>query len=376
MADSFSLKDHLFNADTLGDLAREYAAGIPGFPAQVFLDAVMPGLAARQLLERLDWIADCLTPHLASDFPTMADQLESAMPPPLDPTKTDDDFGRFIHAVPGIFAVRHGLTDAYRDRALDLIECATKRFSMESYIRPFLNTWPDIVMARLAQWAHHDHYHVRRLVSEGTRPNLPWAKRLTTDPFAALPLLDILHADPARFVTRSVANHLNDLSKRDGGRVMDRLAAWHAEGRQTKKELIWITRHALRTLIKQGDPRAMVMLGYRPDAPVSVETFDLHPNAPVIGQTARVSATLTASVPTPVLVDYVVWFKRPGGRESAKVHRLKQTQISPGQPLTISKNHTFKGDATTYTLVPGQHRMALQINGRILAETTFDLRPV
>jgi hypothetical protein len=55
-----------------------------------------PGAARtgeRGLLERIDWIADCIEPHLAPDFPTMADQIEAAMPPPLDPTLTDDDFG-------------------------------------------------------------------------------------------------------------------------------------------------------------------------------------------------------------------------------------------------------------------------------------------
>jgi hypothetical protein len=64
-AAAFSLKDHLFNADTLGQLAAEYAAGLPGFPAGAFLDRVLPGLAERGLLERIDWIADCIEPHLA-----------------------------------------------------------------------------------------------------------------------------------------------------------------------------------------------------------------------------------------------------------------------------------------------------------------------
>tara|TARA_B110000027_G_scaffold130970_1_gene154547 strand:- start:3119 stop:3226 length:108 start_codon:yes stop_codon:yes gene_type:complete len=35
----------------------------------------------------------------------MADQLEAALPKMLNPTLSDDDFGHFIHAVPGILAV-------------------------------------------------------------------------------------------------------------------------------------------------------------------------------------------------------------------------------------------------------------------------------
>ena len=170
--DRFSLKDHLFNAETIGDLAAEYAAALPVFDAGPFQQEVLAGLPGRALLERLEWIADCLEPRLAPDFPTLADQVEAAMPPPLDPGRRDDDFGRFIHAVPGILAVRHGL-EAHRNRALDLLYAATQRFSMEFYIRPFLNWWPEETLARLALWARDENYHVRRLVSEGTRPKLP-----------------------------------------------------------------------------------------------------------------------------------------------------------------------------------------------------------
>jgi hypothetical protein len=65
-----------------------------------------------------------------------------------------------------------------------------------------------------------------------------------------------------------------------------------------------------------------------------------------------------------VLVDYVIWFRRPGGRESARVHKLKTATIRRANPAP-EKAHRFKGDATTYSLVPGPHRVALQVNGRI-----------
>ena len=146
---TFSLKDQLFNARTLGQLGQEYAAGLPGFDAEAFTARALSGVEARSLLECLDWFADCLEPSLAADFPKIADQLEAMMPPPLDPTLRDDDFGQFIHAVPGVLAVRHGLED-HRERALDLLYEATQRFSMEFYIRPFLNRWPDETLARFA----------------------------------------------------------------------------------------------------------------------------------------------------------------------------------------------------------------------------------
>ena len=371
MADRFSLKDHLFNPETVGQLAAEFAAGVPGFDGARFASEALAGFPERELLARLDWMADCLEPHLASGFPRMADQLEAAMRAPLDPDLTDDDFGQFIHALPGILAVRHGL-DNHRDRALDLIHAATQRFSMEFYIRPFLTRWPEETRARLALWAEDDNYHVRRLVSEGTRPKLPWAKAVALAPDQTLPLLDRLHSDTTRYVTRSVANHLNDLTKSQPDLVMDRLEHWSGTGAQTAKELDWMTRHALRTRVKAGHPRAMQMLGFDPDAPVDVVRFDV-PDRAHIGDALSFSATLQAPKATGVIVDYILWRQMAGGGEAAKVFKLKQAQLRPDVPVTLKKSHRLKGDATTFTLYPGPHRIELQINGRVRDSRSFEL---
>ena len=371
MAQGFSLKDQLFNADSLGDLAAEFAAGVPGFDAQAFHAEVMAGLAERELLARLDWIADCLEPRLAPDFPTMADQLEAAMPPELDPTLRDDDFGRFIHAVPGILAVRHGL-DHHRDRAMDLLHAATRRFSMEFYIRPFLNRWPEETLARLTTWAEDDNYHVRRLVSEGTRPRLPWAAKIEIDPMVPLALLDRLHADPTRYVTRSVANHLNDIAKFAPDTVVARLAAWRKQAQQAPKELEWMTRHALRTLVKDGHTGALAMLGYDPDLEIDAHVA-LESERVRIGDALGITCRLVTLAPENVLVDYVLHFHRPNGRAGRKVFKLKQARTKAGEPLVLTKSHPLKGNATTFTLHPGPHRIELQVNGRIRDKVAFDL---
>ncbi|PHO02402.1 hypothetical protein CSC82_17835 [Rhodobacteraceae bacterium 4F10] len=376
MAQGFSLKDQLFNADTLGDLAAEYSAALPFFDAEAFHAEVVAGLEGRELLERLDWIADCIANRLAPDFPTMSAQLLAAMPAKLDPELTDDDFGRFIHAVPGILAVRHGLEE-HHDQALDLLYEATQRFSMEFYIRPFLNRWPEDTLARLSHWAGDENYHVRRLVSEGTRPKLPWAKKIDMAPLDALPLLDRLFDDPTRYVTRSVANHLNDIAKIDATAVVDALAGWQASGRQTEKEMAWMTRHGLRTLIKQGHPGALEMLGYRQDAPVILSRVDLADVTPRIGDGLALSLTLEtgSKKDVPVLVDYVIRFHRPDGREGRKVFKLKQAVVPAGGSLELSKRHVLKGNATTFKLHPGPHAIEVQVNGRVLGQVAFDLHP-
>ena len=369
--DRFSLKDHLFNPETIGVLAAEYAAAIPDFDQAGFQKQVLAGFPERELLARLDWIADCLEPRLPTAFSDMADTLEAAMPPPLDPTLQDDDFGQFIHAVPGILAVRHGLED-HRERALDLLHAATQRFSMEFYIRPFLNRWPDQTLERLSDWADDANYHVRRLVSEGTRPKLPWARAVTLTPDQTLPLLDRLHSDPTRYVTRSVANHLNDLTKSVPDEVIARLTAWSDEGRQRQRELDWMTRHALRTQVKAGAPAALRLLGFDPDAAVSAK-ISLDETTLRIGEALPLRVTLRAKAKTSVVVDYVITFASQSGKPRTKTFKLKQATVPPDAPLVLEKSHKLKGNATTFTLVPGLHRVAVQVNGVIRDETEFTL---
>ena len=75
----------------------------------------------------------------------------------------------------------------------------------------------------------------------------------------------------------------------------------------------------------------------------------------------------------PVLVDYRLRFARPQGKSAEKVFKLKTGKITADKPLTLSKNHRLKGDATTFTLHPGAHPIILQVNGRDVATAKFEL---
>lgn len=371
MAEKFSLKDHLFNADSVARLASEFAAGVPSFDAERFQTEALAGFDSRELMERLNWLATCVEAQLSPDFPTMADQLEAAMPPALDATLKDDDFGHFIHGVPGILAARHGLEN-HHERALDLLYAATQRFSMEFYIRPFLNRWPDATLARLAQWARDENYHVRRLVSEGTRPKLPWAKAVTLTQDQTVPLLDLLFSDSARFVTRSVANHLNDIAKFSPDLVVERLTVWAETDKQEAKEMAWMQRHALRTLVKDGHVGALELLGYRADVPVQVHAKITTPKV-AIGQALAFEVQINGREAGNVLVDYRIRFARPSGKSAQKVFKLKQGKVGPDAPLKITKKHTLKAAASTFTWHAGAHALIVQVNGVDHIELPFEV---
>ncbi|WP_170424370.1 hypothetical protein [Ruegeria arenilitoris] len=368
MAQNFSLKDQLFNEEKTRYLAGLFAGADASFDADAFHAQVMSRLLDLELKERMVWIAECLQQAIPGDLPEVAPMLLRALPPPLDPSKTDDDFGDFIFAPLGDWVVAVGLD--HPELALDVLEEITQRFSMEWAIRPFLNAYQEQVLSRMDAWCAHDSYHVRRLVSEGTRPRLPWGQAVGLDLKDPLPLLDRLHADGTRYVTRSVANHLNDITKKDPDLVLDRLQVWAEDAQQDRAELEWMTTHTLRGLVKSGHPRAMKMLGFDPDADIraDIEIID----EARIGGALEFDVALSGTGNQPVLVDYIVHFQRPGGKTSAKVHKLKQAVLKDGA-LTLSKKHKLKGDATTFKLVPGAHRLEIQVNGQVRAGVDFEL---
>lgn len=123
----FSLKDHLFNAEKVTYLGGLLSSAIPGFERRRFEDEVNSKLYELELKQRISHIAEVMGRHLATDFPTAASQILAALPPPLDPSLEDNDFGDFIIAPFGKHVEDHG-RDHY-DTAMELLRELTMRFS-------------------------------------------------------------------------------------------------------------------------------------------------------------------------------------------------------------------------------------------------------
>ncbi len=362
----FSLKDQLFNAEKV-----RYLGGLFGFDTD-FDDAVMARLPELELKQRISWIAEVLEDFLPEDYPEAVWKIREALPPPLDPKLSDNDFGDFIFAPLSEYAVRNGMEPGHLNLSLSLLRHLTKRFSVEYAIRHFLNAYPDETMATLAKWARFKNYHVRRLVSEGTRPNLPWGVKINLDISDPILFLDQLHADRTRFVTRSVANHMNDIAKKDPRLAIKTLKKWRKMGRQDPAELDWIIRHATRSLIKQGHPKAMKLLGYNTQPAVTLTNLSV-PKSAKNGEVMPFSFTLKALADEPLLIDYVIDFVKANGSTAPKVFKLKTLELKEGESLTVAKKHRFVKGATTFTHYPGDHRLAIQINGNAVAHRSFTL---
>lgn len=343
-------------------IADAGAAVSPRFDRKAFLAAVTEGLDALSIMERVRHIADALRPALPSDYGAALDVIAAMAP-------------RLTHSFQAIavteYVARYGLDDF--DRSMDALAALTRFGTAEFAIRPFLALDADRALATMAGWTASDDEHVRRLASEGARPRLPWAARvpaLKADPTRAAPILEALKADPAIYVRKSVANHLNDIAKERPDWLLGRLADWPNDNPHT----VWIIRHALRTLIKQGEPRALALIGVGHGAAVTVGKFAVEPAIIRLGERIAIVAdiTSTAAETQPLVVDYRIHYARAGGKTAAKVFKWKGFDLAAGDTASLRINQTIR-DFSTRRHHPGRHNVELVVNGQTMATSGFDL---
>lgn len=353
-----------FNEERYRQIAADLAEAEPAFNRKLFLSLTLDGLDGRELMDRLRQTAIAAEAALPGTY-----RQKLAVLLKVAPTIKHG----FVSICFCDFVARYGLDDF--EHSLEALHFLTQFGSAEFAVRPFIARDPARALALLQTWAHDKNEHVRRLASEGSRPRLPWGARLTAiveNPDLTAPILETLKADPALYVRKSVANHLNDIAKDHPEWVLDRVESWANGDAGTN----WIIRHALRTLIKKGHPRALAFLGADTKAAASVQVrrFVVSPAKIVLGDSIELGAELTAKgkKPLALVIDYVVHYAKASGSTSTKVFKWTETALSPGKPLVLKKRQTIR-DFTTRKHHPGRHRVELQVNGRRLAEAVFTL---
>ncbi|WP_244111010.1 DNA alkylation repair protein [Burkholderia gladioli] len=259
------------------------------------------------------------------------------------------------------------------DRSMAALAFFTRFGSSEFAVREFLRDDPRRALATLRDWSRHEDPAVRRLASEGSRPRLPWSFRLReieADPALAAPILDNLRADPSDYVRRSVANHLNDVTKLHPDWVLERAAAWGGDDAGTR----WIVRHALRTLVKRGDARALALLGASGAARIEAVPFAVTPARIELGETVTLAAELVSTAPDAqrLVVDYRIGYVKKNGSTAHKVFKLRELTLAPGQRIDIVRSQRIR-DFTTRTHYAGRHGVELIVNGAVVAQAHFDL---
>ncbi len=261
------------------------------------------------------------------------------------------------------------------DVSMEALRALTHLFTAEFAIRPFITARPKAALKYLRRWVKDPSAPVRRLVSEGTRPRLPWAPKLTVfedDPSPVLALLTRLRDDPAETVRRSVANHLNDLSKSHPSLVFETCRSW-LDG--ASEERRWIVRHALRTRVKAKDPEALAILGFDPSAKVEVQGLKLSKKRLRLGEDLAFAFVVQsrAKTPQPLVIDYAVHHQKADGSMRPKVFKLQTVTLAPGDEVAVTKTHRLR-PITTRKYYSGRHAVEILINGQSQGTAEFELR--
>jgi 3-methyladenine DNA glycosylase AlkC len=363
---------HFFDAALIRSIAASLRAAYPALRTRAFVAECLDGLDDLELIARGGHVADVMRRHLPERFPAAAEILVASLGPELDRTE-GSGLAPFRYLPHVTFVGRYGLADF--EPSMRAQYEMTKRFSAEWSIRGFLIEHPARTHARLRLWASDRSVHVRRLVSEGTRPRLPWAPRLRAyqdDPAPVIELLELLKDDPERYVQRSVANNLNDIAKDHPDLAVDICRRWSADGPPSRR---WIVGHALRSLVKAGHGGALATLGYGA-APAVAVAVDRLPRRVRLGETLRFSFEVasTSTRDQELLVDYVVHFVKASGAHSPKVFKLRRVALAPGERARLEGRVSFAA-MTTRTPRPGRHRIEALVNGQVFPLGELEVAP-
>lgn len=359
-----ALKDR-FGPEVPARIGAMLVRADPGFPVDTFVAEALDGYEDLELTPRARRIADVLGRLLPPRFEDAARLVEASLGPPIDGDElTGLGMEPFVYLPFVYWVADRGL--AHWAEAMDLQHALTQRFSCEFSIRAFIDAEPDRTLARLRSWTDDPSPHVRRLVSEGTRPRLPWAPRLrrfVEDPSPVVDLLELLKDDPTTLVRRSVANNLNDIGKDHPDVLVEVCRRWLADP-AAGDERRALVRHALRSARKRGDPGALELLGFG-DAP-TIEVVDVAFDPPVarIGERVRIACRLVngADAPASLNVDLRVHFVKANGSTSPKVFTLGTVAIGAGDAATVAKSVSL-AQHSTRTHHPGDHPLELLVNG-------------
>jgi 3-methyladenine DNA glycosylase AlkC len=367
---------NLLNEAVIKGMAAHFKKNWPEFDEEAFVNQTISGLDKLELKERTDRITDAMQAYFPQDFEDAGAIILASLGVLLE-----DDLSLNVIDEEGIsgwavmpltyFVGRFGMQ--HFELSMKLFKAMTKRASSEFGIRYFLLESPECALAVLNTWAADSNHHVRRLVSEGTRPRLPWGMRLPLfikDPSPVVELLELLKDDKEEYVRRSVANNLNDIAKDHPDLVADIAEKWMLGASNARLKLI---RHACRTLIKQGHSKTLRVLGYKPPEIAQINLELLNPVVEFGGALAfSLSLSSDSEEDQALMIDYVIHHKKANGKTTPKVFKWRDTSLPRKNSVTISKKHALK-KITTRVYYPGEHQVEVMINGVSVGMAKFEL---
>ncbi len=357
-----ALKDQFFQKNFFNRLCEGLTAQYKPFSTITFFDMLHDtAWQNKGLMDRMRHASQCLHQCLPNDYPNAIGILKKVAP----------DFNGFDAMLFPDFVQQFGV-DHYQV-SIDALGFFTRYSSSEFAIRPFIIKNPKATMATMLQWSLDDNEHVRRLATEGCRPRLPWAMALPDfkkDPGLILPILENLKSDPSLYVRKSVANNINDITKDNPTIAIELLKSWQ---KGASKETKWITKHGLRGLIKAGHQDSLKLLGFK-SIQTELQQLSISSQQVIMGDALKFDFKLKnlEQNTQEVMIDYVIYFMKSNGKMAPKTFKLKAISMEANEIVNIEKSHKIV-PITTRKYYPGRHQLAIQVNGKILDKSAFEL---
>ncbi|MBL7857714.1 MAG: hypothetical protein JNM57_08490 [Cyclobacteriaceae bacterium] len=350
----------MFNPAYYAVLAATIQQVYKPFPSEKFLKQAIAPLPQLSLNERMRHTSVVLHACLPEDYRKSISILKECIPL-LKPGYTNLVFPDFVSQF-GIHDVKI---------SLEALHFFTQFGSSEFAIRTFLKQDIDRTIKTLYEWSEDDNEHVRRLSSEGSRPRLPWSFKLDAiihNPTLTKPILDNLKQDDSLYVRKSVANHINDISKDSPEYVVRLVNRWN----QNHPHTSWIVKRGCRSLFKQGDKQSLAAFNFTQDVSISLRKFNLTPDCIRIGEAISFQFELVSKKDKiqKLMVDYRIHYVKKSGSVLPKVFKLKELELAPGTSVSISKKQSFQ-DFTTRKHFPGKHILEILINGVVFKRIAF-----
>ncbi|HEK4867599.1 TPA: DNA alkylation repair protein [Clostridioides difficile] len=269
------------------------------------------------------------------------------------------------------FVEVYGQDDINWDLSISALERNTEYWSSEFAVRAFIIKDEERMMAQMRKWSKHKSEHVRRLASEGCRPQLPWGQAISKfkkDPRPVLPILEQLKTDTSTYVQKSVANNLNDISKTHPDLVISIAKDWYGKNKSTN----WIVKHGCRTLLKKGNRDVLALFGYDDTTSINIQDFTLETTSISIGEDLTFSFNILAKKATKTRLEYGIDYMKSNGKRNRKIFKISEVSLKENEKKSYMKKHSF-ADVSVRKHYPGIHSITIIINGVEKGKLDFEL---
>lgn len=354
------------NDDSVRLISKNIIRHYPEFNETLFCKNINSELSDLELKDRIKFLAKKLHLFLPKDFKLAAKILKKAV-------GTHSTLSGFNVWPLTEYISTYGEDEL--DLSLEVLKEMTKVFTSEFAVRVFLIKNPKRTIGIFKQWARDENEHVRRLVSEGARPLLPWGQKITEFvlfPQLTLDLLEMLKNDESMYVRKSVANHLNDHSKNHPDLVLNTLKAWRKSDPKNKN-IEWIIRHASRTLVKKAHPKALELHGAS-SKKIDVLSLKIKNTHIKINECLEISVTIQNKSKTKslVILDVDLHLLKANKSHNVKCFKGKKVSLNTEEKKLVLLKIPLK-KVTTRTYYSGIQYVSCKINGTSTPRKSFKL---